>query len=214
LSFLKKLKLLFGEKGQLDEAVPIHISENWEQYSLGTDVEKPTGMEGDLIQLPDGAFPEPDPNFEPDDSARPEALRICSDDYYLNKFGKTKDGMLVWIGSQLSHDHNVGKTTDYVFKFSFDCDGNLVSSDIRTVGLRTTTNHKVGIELMTEMIDSTSTLSPADAMIKVFTVVHEDVTFGLIPIAPESQDEEWCIQFMPGDTMAFYPPFNSGAYDT
>ena len=169
---------------------------------------------------PNAAMPEPNhvndtnPNSAPDDSGHPEAVLMCTDEYHLEHFGKAEDGSILWMGSQLKYDPEVQETTDYIFKFSFNTSGELVSSDIQTVGVRNSIKREVFLEKMTALISGNAIIAPASAMIKTFIVVHEGVEFGLIVRVPEDAEDVWAIEFMPGNTMAFFEPFDSGFYDT
>jgi hypothetical protein len=42
--------------------------------------------------------------------------------------------------------------------------------------------------------------------------VSHGAAFGLIPRQTESG--EWRVEFMPGNTLSFYPPWAAGEYDT
>ena len=159
-------------------------------------------------------MPETDPDFKPDETARPAAVRIATDEYHLEHFGKNDEGLIVWTGTQLKYDFATKKTTDYTFKFLFDTSGEVVSSEIETVGIRSAENQKNFAEKMNSLVSANKIVAPANVMIKTFTVVHEGVEFGLIVRVPEEPEDVWAVEFMPGNTLAFFEPFDSGFYDT
>jgi len=145
---------------------------------------------------------------------RPVSVLMATDDYHLKHFGRTEDGMVLWIGSQLNYDSKNQDTTDYTFKFVFDSSGELVSSLIETIGKRNSAKSEVFEEDMSALIDENPIFEPVSEMIKPFKVVHEGIEFGLIVREPETAEDVWAVEFMPGNTMAFFEPFDSGFYDT
>jgi hypothetical protein len=51
-----------------------------------------------------------------------------------------------------------------------------------------------------------------DVWVRPFSFESHDTVFGLIPRKTESG--EWRVEFMPGNTLSFYPPWEAGEYDT
>jgi hypothetical protein len=52
-----------------------------------------------------------------------------------------------------------------------------------------------------------------DIKIRPFEINRFDTRFGFIAVEPEEEGEDWCVEFHPGNFMAFYPPWD-GYYDT
>lgn len=48
--------------------------------------------------------------------------------------------------------------------------------------------------------------------IRLFTVRHQNADFGMIP--RRIDDGSWRVEFMPGNTLSFFPPWEAGGYDT
>ena len=46
-----------------------------------------------------------------------------------------------------------------------------------------------------------------------FSVEKFGTSFGLIPREPEDEDDEWAVELLPGNFMAFFEPWDSGNYD-
>jgi len=218
MSIWKKIRSVFGytsfSSDQTDEPVPIHLAENWEQYSVGEDVEDEELETSDSAQRSTANLPDPDLNFIPDYSLKPDAVCLNTDEYHLQHFGKTEDGKFVWLGDQHNYDHKLNETTDYIFKFIFDVSGELISGEIQTVGTRNLVNSNVFWEKMSSLIDENPIVESASLMIKPFKVIHEGIEFGLIVREPEDKEDLWAVEFMPGNTMGFFEPFDSGVYDT
>lgn len=50
--------------------------------------------------------------------------------------------------------------------------------------------------------------------VQPFAIERFGTTFGLVPRAPENEDEGWWVELQPGNYMAFHEPWDSGEYDT
>jgi hypothetical protein len=48
--------------------------------------------------------------------------------------------------------------------------------------------------------------------VRLFQVESKGVVFGLIP--RQAEDCGWRVDFMPGNTLSFYPPWDAGGFDT
>ncbi len=155
-----------------------------------------------------------DVSFEIDRAEGPKEVRLCSDDYHLNTFGVTKDDCVVWTGYQLSYDHPTGETTDFVFKFLFDLAGKLTSSEVQTLGIRGSYDRELSRKIMSSLSRADTVVKTADVMIQTFSILHDGCEFGLIANPPENEDDVWRVTFMPGNTIAFFSPFDDGLYDT
>jgi hypothetical protein len=52
----------------------------------------------------------------------------------------------------------------------------------------------------------------ADIWVRPFSVENSGAIFGLIP--RQTEDGDWTVEFMPGNTLSFYAPWEAGEYDT
>lgn len=212
MAFWEKLRAVLGMKPQIKEPLRIHSTEQLEKISFGVD--ELHSNKKFLYDDVSANLQVKASNLEPDCSLHTEAILMTTDDYHLKHFGKADDGLILWMGSQLKYDKKDQDTTDYIFKFLFDTSGELVSSDIQTVGARKVIKPEIFSNRLNALISANAILGPASAMIKTFTVIHEGIEFGLIPRVPEDDEDVWAVEFMPGNTMAFFEPFDSGDYDT
>jgi hypothetical protein len=170
---------------------------------------KPNAVNYEIIPVPEIGS-----EIQIDYSGSPAAVLMSTDDYHLKDFGKAGDGSILWMGSQLRYDYKAEDTIDYIFKFVFNTDGELIDSEIRTLGSRNLIKDGVFQEELGGLREANPIIAPASAVIKTFTVVHEGIEFGLVVRTPEDAEDVWAVEFMPGNTMAFFEPFNSGDYDT
>lgn len=153
-------------------------------------------------------------HYKPDFSAKPKKIRLVTDEYHLQNLGKLGDGTFFLVSSQLYYDHAVKHTTDYLCRFDFDADGNLIENKIIKLGVRGEFNHEDGVKEHLKLMPEKDSYGPADVSIKPFSIEFDGLNFGFIPRVPEDKEDVWAVEFMPGNTMAFFEPWDRGDYDT
>ena len=153
-------------------------------------------------------------DFQPDITNKPKKIRLVSDEYHLQGLGKLEDETFFLVSSQLNFDSKAIATTDYVCKFCFSSDGELIDSEIVKIGIRGKYDHKYHEEEYVRLMPVQGSYTPADISISPFSVDFEGIKFGFIIRTPEDEEDVWAVEFMPGNTMAFFEPWDSGEYDT
>lgn len=154
---------------------------------------------------------------------KPDKIRLVPDDYHISHAGTLADGRLFWVTQQLDFSQDV--TRDYVCTFIFDADGNLVDHTIDSLGFRGTYPDGQTREIYEKHLAVLGDYEIANIWIRLFEVAVDDVVIGLIPVAPEEfmeegddpedlDEDDWRVEFMPGNTLSFYPPWEDGEYDT
>jgi hypothetical protein len=142
--------------------------------------------------------------------AAPKKIRLIPDEWHIRNVGRLNDGRLFFVDSQL--DPTGGVTRDFVCTFVFDKDGHLVEHSVELIGERGAyPDGSVGSTLRRHLAalgDRTLT----DIWVRPFSVEYNGTVFGLIP--RKSEFGEWRVEFMPGNTLSFYPPWKTGEYDT
>jgi hypothetical protein len=140
----------------------------------------------------------------------PDKIRLIPDKWHIRNVGRLSDGRLFLVDGQL--DPTGGVTRDFVCTFIFDRDGRLVEDSIELIGERGAyPNGSVGDALdrhLAALGDRTLT----DIWVRLFSVEDHGTVFGLIP--RETESGEWRVEFMPGNSLSFYPPWEAGEYDT
>lgn len=140
----------------------------------------------------------------------PEKIRLIPDRFKIRNVGRTNDAQLFWIDSQLDSDGR--STRDFVCTFIFDADGNLIQHSIELIGVRGNyAGGKVG-ESINRHLSALGGRTITDIRIRLFSVESTGALFGLI--AREAAPGRWRVEFMPGNTLSFYPPWEAGGYDT
>ena len=142
----------------------------------------------------------------------PKKKRLIPDKWYILHVGKIADGMLFFIDSQLYPDKS--GTRDFVCSFLFDSDGHNVAHRIDEMGYRGTYSDDAVRQAFKKHLALLGPYQISDIWIRPFTIRKDGISFGFIPRKPESAGDDWRVEFMPGNTMSFYPPWEAGAYDT
>lgn len=141
----------------------------------------------------------------------PAKIRLIPDRWHIENVGRLPDGRLFWADGQLDSAGD-GVTKDFVCAFIFNADGQLVEHSIELIGVRGAyPNGSVG-RAMARRLEALGARTVADIWVRPFRVESNGTVFGLIP--RQTEDGEWRVEFMPGNTLSFYPPWEAGEYDT
>jgi hypothetical protein len=101
---------------------------------------------------------------------------------------------------------------DFICTFIFNQSGDLFGHSIESIGVRGTyPNERVGA-IIGQHLAALGDRTIRDIWVQPFSVESNGATFGLIPRKTEAG--EWRVEFMPGNTLSFYPPWEAGEYDT
>jgi hypothetical protein len=143
-------------------------------------------------------------------SGAPEKIHLIPDDYRIQHAGQLGDGRLFFADLQLYA--RGGVTKDYVCTFIFDTDGVLVEHNIEVLGARGAYPEEQAEAALGRHLATLGETIPAAIWVRPFSVTFEGIEFGLV--ARRAEDGEWRVEFMPGNTLSFYPPWEAGEYDT
>lgn len=143
-------------------------------------------------------------------NAAPEKIRLIPDEWHVAHAGRLSDGRLFWVATQL--DFEGGETKDFVCTFIFDADGRLTDHSIELIGRRGSYPRESSSGALRQHLDALGDHVVGDIWVRPFSVTTKDAVFGLLP--RQTDDGEWRVEFMPGNTLSFYPPWEAGEYDT
>ena len=147
------------------------------------------------LNMPDGA---------------PNKIRLIPDNWHIKHVGRLADGRLFWVDEQL--DPAGGATKDFVCTFIFDQNGRLNQHSIELIEVRGTYLSGGVAAAMDQHLTALGPHSVTDIWVCPFSVESNGAVFGLIP--RRTEDGDWRVEFMPGNTLSFYPPWEAGEYDT
>jgi hypothetical protein len=109
-------------------------------------------------------------------------------------------------------DYAGGPTKDFVCTFIYDQDGRLSEHSIELIGVRGS-YPKGGVEIAIDRhLRALGHNSVTDIWVRPFSLESHGTVFGLIP--RRIKGGEWRVEFMPGNTLSFYAPWEAGEYDT
>jgi hypothetical protein len=147
-------------------------------------------------------------------SVRPEHIVIEHDDYHAEHIGRTSDGRQFFLTAPFEPAVAEQVGSEYVALFIFDEQGNLIDAIIDDFGPRAMLDIKKQLECYETRLKELGEVSFERIVVKPFGVERFGTTFGLVPREPESDDDDWAVEMMPGNYMAFFEPWDSGEYDT
>jgi hypothetical protein len=102
---------------------------------------------------------------------------------------------------------------EFLALYLFDAEGNLLEAKIDDLGTREQLDEDFARSLREARLSELGKVSFRHIKVAPFRAERFGVDFGLIPHAPEEDDEDWSVTVEPGDYMCFYPPWD-GDYDT
>lgn len=158
---------------------------------------------------------------------KPEKVKLVPDEWHIDGAGIRPDGNLIFSASQIAPDRDQPtRARDFFCTFTFDRDGNLIENKIELVGTRGEYTDDHMNELCDQHVELLSGFKEAPIWVRPFRVDSHGEVFGLVPVSPqelkefddddddEPSEDDWRVEFMPGNTLSFYPPWEEGGYDT
>lgn len=144
----------------------------------------------------------------------PKLIAIDHDDYHAEYVGRTHDGRQFFLTTPFNAATPASPGREFVALYTFDRDGNLLQATIDDCGPRATLDRRHWETLQQTRLRELGPVSFERIEIAPFVVERDGLQFGLIPREPESEGGTWSVELQPGNFMAFYPPWDSGTYDT
>ena len=145
---------------------------------------------------------------------KPERLAINHDEYHAKHIGHTPDGRQFFLTTPFEAALGDNAGCEFVALFLFDGEGNLIDAKIDTFGPRAKLDVDKAGECYNQRLSELGDVTFDRIEIKPFTVERFGTTFGLVVREPEDGDDVWAVELLPGNTMAFFKPWDSGEYDT
>lgn len=140
----------------------------------------------------------------------PEKINLVPDRWHIRHVGRLGDGRMFFIARQLLSIPPA--TMDFACTFIFDDDGRLIEHAIEEIGVRGQYAHGHSDAVMARHLSRVLGIRRSAIKIRLFTVRHQNADFGMIP--RRIDDGSWRVEFMPGNTLSFFPPWEAGGYDT
>lgn len=148
---------------------------------------------------------------------RPTLIAIDHDDHHASHIGRTADGRQFLLTTPfVSRREGPGgrEGAEFVALFLFNAAGGLVEARIDSFGPRATMDKAARDACCERRFAELGEVSLERIEVAPFSVTRFGVEFGLIAVEPETDEDDWTVHLEPGDYMAFFPPWDSGIYDT
>lgn len=143
--------------------------------------------------------------------APPEKVRLIPDELHIHNVGHLGDGRLFFVAPQF-YPLGGNLTWDFACSFIFDPDGHLLEHKIEFVGERNAYPDSSLAAAIDRHLGALGKPVVTDIRVRPFRVESHTTIFGLIPRRIGYGD--WRVDFLPGDTLSFYAPWEAGGYDT
>jgi len=147
-------------------------------------------------------------------SEPPSLIAIDHDDYYASRVGTTKDGIQFFVTTPFVPALAAEAGREFLAVFLFDSNGRFSEARIDDLGPRATLNREEARRVLDKRMKELGPLDYGRIKVQPFAIERFGTTFGLVPRAPEREDDGWWVELQPGNYMAFHEPWDSGAYDT
>jgi hypothetical protein len=144
----------------------------------------------------------------------PTLIAIDHDDYYADRVGSTEDGTQFFVTTPFIPAREDEAGREFLAVFLFDSDGEFSEARIDDLGPRSALNREEPQRLLDKRIAELGPIDFGRIEVKPFVIERFGTIFGLVPRAPEADDESWWVELQPGNYMAFHEPWDSGEYDT
>jgi hypothetical protein len=144
----------------------------------------------------------------------PVLIAIDRDDYYANRVGRAKDGLQVFVTTPFVPAVGDESGREFLAVYIFDPNGKLVEARIDDLGPRSALNRDQARQLLEQRMSELGPLDYGRIVVQPFAIERSGTTFGLVPRAPEGENDGWWVELQPGNYMAFHEPWVSGEYDT
>ncbi|HEX6802257.1 MAG TPA: hypothetical protein VF133_01135 [Terriglobales bacterium] len=147
-------------------------------------------------------------------SEPPTLIAIDHDDYHADRVGTTQDGTQFFVTTPFIPELEGAAGREFLAVFLFDTNGKLREARIDDLGPRTVLNEEKARELLDTRMAELGPIEYGRIEVQPFAIERFGTTFGLVPRAPEDEDDGWWVELQPGNYMAFHEPWDSGEYDT
>ena len=146
----------------------------------------------------------------------PHLVTINRDDDHTEHVGRTTDGRQFFLTTPLEPANTLGASDggEFVPLYRFDAAGKLLEARIDQFGLRATRDEAECRRVYQQRLRDLGEATFERIKVAPFTVARFGTAFGLVLRQPEDEDDQWAVEAMPGNYMAFFEPWDSGDYDT
>ena len=147
----------------------------------------------------------------PEPEGFPERITIVPDDYHAEYVGTAEDGRRFFVSTPFIPGEGVGGGNEFIATFFWRPDGSYDSMNVQEFGPRDSLDHVAREAAMAKHLSDLGDYQLEEISVAPFSENVFGTSFGLVP---QAYDGMVSINLMPGDSMAFFEPWDSGEYDT
>lgn len=143
----------------------------------------------------------------------PKRVALDHDEYSARHVGHTADGRQFFLTNPFVPALG-GPGREFLALYLFDSAGRLLEAKIEDLGTRETLDEEAALAARDRLLASLGRVTFGRIEVAPFRVERFGVEFGFLAEPPEEAGGDWSVLVMPGNYMAFFPPWDSGDYDT
>ena len=146
--------------------------------------------------------------------SKPTLIAIDHDDYHASHVGHLSDGRQFFATSPFVPAIGGTAGREFVAVYLFDKRGQFLEARIDDMGTRAELDEQRGRAMFERRLAELGPVEYDRIEVQPFEVERFGTTFGLVPRPPKEDDDDWWVELLPGNYMAFHEPWDSGEYDT
>jgi hypothetical protein len=146
--------------------------------------------------------------------SKPKLIAIDHDDYHASHVGKLPDGRQFFITSPFVPAIGGSAGREFLAVYLFNNRGRFLEARIDDLGTRAELDYDDAKAMFERRLDELGPVEYGRIEVEPFEVEQFGTKFGLITRPLEEDDDEWWVELLPGNYMAFHEPWDSGEYYT
>ncbi len=144
----------------------------------------------------------------------PRLVAIGHDDYHAQHVGRLSDGTQFFLTTPFVPALRGNAGREFIALYLFAPDGRFFEARIDDLGTRAEVDEQRARRIIEQRLRELGEFEFERIEVQPFQLERFGTTFGLVPRAPEEEEDSWWVTVEPGNYMAFHEPFDSGEYDT
>lgn len=144
-----------------------------------------------------------------DDDEAPALIALDPDEHHARYVGRAPDGRQFFLSTPFVPGQN-----DYLALYVFDEDGALLQATVEDLGPRHSLEECELAKRQAKLLATLGEVTTEGIEVAPFSIERSGVRFGFILHQPEEEGDDYSVTVEPGSYMCFWPPWDSGEYDT
>ena len=144
----------------------------------------------------------------------PDLIAIDHDTYAARHIGRTAEGYQFFLTTPFVPAKPPREGSEFIALYLFNTEGKLLEAKIDDLGPRAQLDDDRHQQVREQRLRELGEVEFGRIEVQPFTVARFGVAFGLVPRPPDTETDDWAVEAMPGNYMAFFPPWDIGEYDT